>query len=239
MVILLGDRLAAGVVGAFHRRVLAVQHDVIMDIDAMFNPVAARLCVRAFNDELIQHVLYGPGDRHWLLLGVDPATTCWTRLLVGLLGVPSMLQALAAEHVLAGELDRLVERRHTDQADENLAAVGLVLELVDVGRELGDATFSMLRRRGVGCSKRKWRRIARRATDHDICINVQDGCRMACIAGGPRAAPVVRWRDGFGRRHGRRRDEIGHLFVLLGDESRGGRAIGAVGVVLVVLVVGR
>jgi hypothetical protein len=67
-----------------------------------------------------------------------------------------MLEALAAEHVLAGELDRLVERRHTDQADENLAAVGRVLELLDVGRELGDAALSMLRRRGFGCSKRKW-----------------------------------------------------------------------------------
>jgi hypothetical protein len=144
VVVLQGDGLAAGVARAFHGGVLAVQHDVIVNIDAVFNPVAARLRVRTLDDELIQQILYGPGDGHWLLLGVHLATTGWTRFLGGLLRVPSMRQALATEHVLAGELHRLVERRHAYQAHENLAAVGRILELVDVGRELGDAALSML-----------------------------------------------------------------------------------------------
>ena len=55
--VLLGDVQAAVVVWAVDQRVLAVQHDVIVDIDSLLDPIAARFGVRTLDNELIQHRL--------------------------------------------------------------------------------------------------------------------------------------------------------------------------------------
>lgn len=144
MIVLLRNGLSAGIVRAFHGGVLAIEHDVIVNINTVFNRVTARLCVWALDHELIEHVLYGPGHWHGLLVGIDTPPTRWTCLEGGFLDGPSMPEALLTEHVLAGELHRLVERRHTDQAHEDVAALGGILELLHVGRELGDAAVSTL-----------------------------------------------------------------------------------------------
>ena len=62
-----------------------------------------------------------------------------------MLGSPGMMEAFATEIVSTGELNRLIKRRVADQADEVAIAGGDVFELVDVGRDLGEATLPTLR----------------------------------------------------------------------------------------------
>ena len=144
--VLLGDVQAAVIGRTFDQCVLAIQHNMVMYIGSLFNPIATRLCVWALDNELVEHRLYNLGNRHWLLRGVDPPPARWARLLGVLLGVPGMVQTLTAEVMLAGKLDGLVEGRVADEADQVAVARGHVLEQVDVGWELCDAALSTLRR---------------------------------------------------------------------------------------------
>lgn len=57
-----------------------------------------------------------------------------------------MLEAVAAEVVLAGQLDGLVEGRVADEADEVAVRRGDVLERGEFGRDFDDAAAAALRR---------------------------------------------------------------------------------------------
>lgn len=116
--VLLRDVQVAVIVWAIHQRVLAVQHHVVVHIDPLLDPIAARLGVWTLDDELVKHGLQYLGHGQRLPRGVGPAPTCRTRLLGVVLGVPGVVQTLAAEIVLAGELDGPVEGRVADEAHE-------------------------------------------------------------------------------------------------------------------------
>ena len=106
--------------GAFDRRVLAVQHDVVVDVDALGDPVAACLGVRALDDKLIQHRLDNPGHRANVTVALNSMPARGTGPLM--LWRPCVIETLAAEVVVAGELDGLVEGGVADEAGE--VAVG-------------------------------------------------------------------------------------------------------------------
>jgi hypothetical protein len=126
--------------------ILAVQHDVIMHIAPLVDPVAADTRIGTLDGELVQHVLEDLGRRQRLFLDIHLVPTCRARLEVVLLRGPAVVQALAAEVVVAGEADGAVEGRMADEADEVAVAGGDVVELVHVGRDLGDAALAKLRR---------------------------------------------------------------------------------------------
>jgi hypothetical protein len=132
---------------AFDQRVLAVYHNMVVDIDALVDPVAAGLGVGTLDYKLVQHRLEDLGDRQGFLLRVCPGPTCRTRLIAGLLGSPGMVETEAAEVVLAGEADRPIEGRVADETDEVAVAGGDVVEQVQVGRDLGYAALPTLRGR--------------------------------------------------------------------------------------------
>jgi hypothetical protein len=131
--------------GAFHECVLAVQHNVIMHIDALVKPITSKLRVWAFDDQLVQHGLNYPRHRPDVLTRVYLATASWARLLAILLGVPSVGEAFTAEVVVTGELDGLIEGRVADEADEVAIGRGAIFEQVDVGRLFGNGTLAVLR----------------------------------------------------------------------------------------------
>jgi hypothetical protein len=56
-----------------------------------------------------------------------------------------MIQTLAAKVVLAGKLDRLVEGRVADEADEVAIGRGDVFEVLELGRYFDDSTVTTLR----------------------------------------------------------------------------------------------
>ena len=131
--------------GALNRRVLAVQHDVVVDIDALIDPIAASFCVWALDHQLVQHSLDDPGHRADVLVRLDRVSARRTRPPAAWLRAPGMIEALAAKVVLARELDRLIKGRMADQADEVAVWLGDVLEVLDFGRDLDDSAVSTLR----------------------------------------------------------------------------------------------
>lgn len=69
--VLLRDGQAAIGGWAFDGRVLAVQHDMVVDVDALGSPLAASLCVWTLDLELVEHVLDDNGDGANIRLGLD------------------------------------------------------------------------------------------------------------------------------------------------------------------------
>lgn len=118
---------------AFDWRVFAVQHDVIVYVDAVVNPGAAGPGVGALDYELVEHGLDDLGHRAHVALALDDAAAGGTCLAVGRVWGPGMLKALAAEVVLAGQLDGLVEGGVADQTHEIAVRGRRVLE----GRHFG------------------------------------------------------------------------------------------------------
>ena len=53
VVVLLGDMQTAVAHRTLDRRVLAVKHDMVVDVDAVIDPVAASLAVRALDYQLV------------------------------------------------------------------------------------------------------------------------------------------------------------------------------------------
>ena len=130
----------------FNRRVFAVEHDVVMDVDAVVDPGAACSAVRALDDQLVQHGLDDLGHGTYIALGLDDAATGRTCLaVVGLRG-PGVLEALAAEVVLAGQLDGLVEGGVADQTHEVAVGVRRVLEGGHFGGQFEASALATLRR---------------------------------------------------------------------------------------------
>lgn len=132
--VLLRDWQTADGIRTLDLRILAVQHNMVMDVRPLLTPVAARLCVWTAHNELVEHGLDDLRDRERLLAGVHRTAACRTRLMDAVLSVPGMHEALAAEEVLAGELDGAVEGRVADQTHEIAVRRGGVLEQVHVGR---------------------------------------------------------------------------------------------------------
>lgn len=143
--VLLRDLEAAVGRRALDGRVLAVQHDVVVDVYTLSHPVAACLAVRALDNQLIQHRLDNLGHGAHVLVSLDGMATRRTRPpAVGLRG-PCVVETLAAEVVLAGELDGLVKGRVADQADEVAVGRGDVFEVLELGGCLDDSAVSTLR----------------------------------------------------------------------------------------------
>lgn len=144
--VFLGDVQAAVARRTLDRGVFAVQHDMVVDVDAVVDPVAAGLAVGAPDDELIQHVLDDLGHRPDVSARLDLQAARRARLAaIGLRG-PGVLQAVVAEVVLAGQLDGLVEGGVADEADEVAVGRRHVLEGGVFGRDLDDAAAATLRR---------------------------------------------------------------------------------------------
>lgn len=146
VVVFLGDVQTAVAHRTFHRRVLAVEHNVVVDIDTVIDPVAPSLAVGTLDYKLVQHVLHNLGHRPDIAVGLDLESAGGTRLAAIALGRPGVLEAVAAEVVLAGQLDGLVEGRVADQADEVAVGGGDVLERLQLGRDFDDSAASTLRR---------------------------------------------------------------------------------------------
>jgi hypothetical protein len=147
VVVLLGYVQPALPHRTFHGRVFAVQHDMVVDVDAVVDPVAARLAIRAPDHQLVQHVLDDLRHRADISAGLDLEAARRTRLAAARLRGPGVLEAVVAEVVLAGQLDGAVERRVADEAHEVAVGRAHVLEGGQLGRDLDDAAAAALRRR--------------------------------------------------------------------------------------------
>lgn len=147
---------AAVGLGAFHERVLAVQHDVVVHIDALLDPAAAGLCIRALDEQLVQHRVDDLGRRVDILLRVDIGPARGARIAAFVLGAPGMLETLAAEEVAADELDGAVEGRVADEADEVAVGLGHVLDEVQVGGLLRGGRVAGGRVQCVRCGAWGW-----------------------------------------------------------------------------------
>lgn len=143
--VLLRNRQAAVEGRAFDERVFTVEHDMVVDVGSLVDPVAARLCVWTFDHQLVQHGVHYLRGGQRLLGRVCTVPTCGTRLVAVLLGIPGVLEADAAEVVLAGQADGLVKGRMADEADEVAVAGGDILQQVGVGGDFGNAALSTLR----------------------------------------------------------------------------------------------
>jgi hypothetical protein len=141
----LRDVQAAVVLRALDERVLAVQHDVVVHVDALLDPGAAGLRVRAADDQLVQHRLDDLGHGAQVLVGVDAAAARGAGAAALVLGAPGMVEAVAAEEVAAEELGGAVEGRVADEAHEVAVGRGDVLEEVQVGGLLCDGGAAVLR----------------------------------------------------------------------------------------------
>lgn len=118
---------------------------MVVDVDAVFSPAAACLGVRTLDYELVQHCLndfrYGPNVLFRLYL----ASARRTRLAAARLWSPGMIETLAAEVMLAQELDGLIEGRVADQADQVAVGRGYVFERLELGGHFDDSALSTLR----------------------------------------------------------------------------------------------
>lgn len=131
---------------ALNRRVLAVQHDMVVHVDAVVDPRAARPAVGAAHDQLVQHSLDDLGDRAQVARGLDGAAAGRAGLDGLLLGGPGVLEALAAEEVLAGQLDGAVEGGVADQTHQVRVGVGRVFEGGHLGGHFEASALAALRR---------------------------------------------------------------------------------------------
>lgn len=131
---------------ALNRRVLAVQHDMVVHVDAVVDPRAARPAVGAAHDQLVQHSLDDLGDGAQVARGLDGAAAGRAGLDGLLLGGPGVLEALAAEEVLAGQLDGAVEGGVADQTHQVRVGVGRVFEGGHLGGHFEASALAALRR---------------------------------------------------------------------------------------------
>lgn len=145
MVVFLGNVETAVFRGTFDGRVLAVQHDMIMHVDTMVDPLAAGPAVGAFHDKLIQHILDNLGHRSQVSVGLNSGTASGTCLATVGLGRPSMVETFSAKIVFAGQLHGLVEGGMADEADEVAIGGGDVFEGLELGRDFDDAASPTLR----------------------------------------------------------------------------------------------
>ena len=119
---------------------------MIVYVDAVVDPSAACPAVGALDEQLVEHCLDDLGDRAQVVVGLDVAAAGWTCLAaVGLRG-PGMLEAFAAEVVLAAQLDGLVEGGVADQTHEVAVGRGRVLEGGHVGGQFETFALATLRR---------------------------------------------------------------------------------------------
>jgi len=146
VVVLLGNVQTTLPHWTLHRRVFAVYHDMVVDVDAVVDPVAPSLAVGALDYQLVQHVLDDLGHRAQVPGGLNVVAARGARLAgIGLRG-PGMLETVMAEVVLARQLDGLVKGRVADEADEVAVGRRHVLEGRELGRDLDDAAAATLRR---------------------------------------------------------------------------------------------
>lgn len=129
---------------AFNRRVLAVQHDVIVNVNSVIDPIAASLGIGALDHQLIQHVLNDSRNRSDISVALYSAATCGTRLPATRLRSPSMLKTFPTKVVLARKLYGAIEGRVADETDEVAIGVGEVFEGLELGRDFDDAALAAL-----------------------------------------------------------------------------------------------
>jgi hypothetical protein len=141
--VFLGDLQSAVGRRALDGRVLAVQHDVVVDVDALSKPGAACLAVWALDHKLVEHCLDDLRHGTNVLLGLNRMSARRTSPLAICLRCPGMIETLPAKVVVAGELDGLVEGR---VADEVAVGRACVFEVLDFGRYFRDTAESILRR---------------------------------------------------------------------------------------------
>lgn len=128
---------------AFDGRVFAVQHDVVVDVDALGDPVAACLGVRALDDKLIQHRLDNLGHRANVTVAFDSMPARGTCPLM--LWRPCVIETLAAKVVVAGKLYGLIKRGVADEAGEVAVGRGDVFEVGELGGYFDDSAVTALR----------------------------------------------------------------------------------------------
>jgi hypothetical protein len=145
MVVLLSNVQTTVAQRTLHGRVLTVYHDMVVDIDAVIDPVASSLAIRALDYKFVQHILHNLGHRPDVSV-LDDEAAGRARLAASGLGSPGMVEAVAAEVVLAGQLDGPVEGRVTDEADEVAVGRGDVFERGEFGGHFDDAAAATLRR---------------------------------------------------------------------------------------------
>jgi hypothetical protein len=146
VVVLLRNVQTTVAYGTLDRRVFAVEHDVVVDVDAVVDPVTAGLAVGALDYELVEHVLDDLWHGPQVSACLDVEAAGGARLAAIGLGRPGMLEAVVAEVVLAGQLDGLVEGRVADEADEVAVGRRHVLERGELGRDFDGAAAAALRR---------------------------------------------------------------------------------------------
>ena len=115
--VLLGDLQSAVGRRALDGRVLAVQHDVVVDVDALSKPVAACLAVWTLDHKLVQHRLDDLRHGANVLLGFNRMSASRTCPLAVCLRCPCVIETHPAEVVVTRELHGLIEGRVADQTD--------------------------------------------------------------------------------------------------------------------------
>jgi hypothetical protein len=119
---------------------------MVVDIDAVVHPIAASLGIGAFYNKLIQHMFDNLGHGAEVFVRLHVQATDGTCLAGIGLGSPCMIEAVAAEVVLAGQLDGLVEGGMAYEAHEVAVRRRHVFERGEFGRDLDNSAAAALRR---------------------------------------------------------------------------------------------
>ena len=144
--VFLGDVQPAICSRAFHCCVLAVQHDMVVHVDAVIRPSTSCSCVGTPDNELVKHVSYDLRRGSEVPVGVDLHATGGTCLAGARLWLPGMVETVTTKGVLAGQLDGLVEGGVADEADEVAVGLADVVEGLELGGHFDDAAPATLRR---------------------------------------------------------------------------------------------
>lgn len=143
--ILLGYLQATVCGRALDGRVFAVQHDMVVDIDALVDPVAAGFCVGTLDHQLVEHCLDDLGHRANVMVRLHSMPTRRTRPPAAGLRGPRVIETLAAKVVLAGKLDGPIEGRMANEADEVAVGRGDVFEVGELGGYFDDSAVTTRR----------------------------------------------------------------------------------------------
>lgn len=118
---------------------------MVIDIDAVVDPITASLAVGALDYQFIKHVFDNLGDGSQVFIWLDVHSASRASLATLGLGRPGVIEAFAAEIVFAGKLDGLIEGSMADEADEIAIGGRDVFEGLILGGNFDDSASSTLR----------------------------------------------------------------------------------------------
>jgi hypothetical protein len=117
---------------------------MVVDVDALGDPVAACLGVGALDHKLIQHGFDNLGHRANVAVAFNRMPARGTRPPGVVLRRPRMIETIATKVVFAGELNGLVEGGVADEADEVAVGRRDVFEVGELGRYFDDSAVTTL-----------------------------------------------------------------------------------------------